>query len=209
METFSETKILLATEDMPDWKKLAFMAYCCERMLPNYLSFQIDTGYGDAAPMRSALDTVWRWIGNEQAVSDLDALASACEQQSPDTAEFSSIYTSAALDAATATAATVEALADATAKSVIDVASLARDTIDLFVQETEGLDPNDTGLERKIIEHPLMQSELRTQKESLELLRNLYEERGKAGVDLRASWSRLEQGSLPSATVSGSLSDNL
>lgn len=179
------------------------MAYCCERMLPNYRSFQVDTGYGDVAPMRNALDAVWKWIEDGRAVPDLAVLASACEQQSPDTAEFLSIYTSAALDAATATAATLEALADATAKSVIDVASLARDTIDLFVQETEGLDPNDANLERRIIEHRLMQSELRTQKESLALLRNLQEDREKVGVDLRARWSRLVQGSLPMADGSG------
>lgn len=203
METFNETKILLAIESMPDWKRVVFMAYCCERMLPNYRSFQIDTGYGDIAPMRIALDVVWTWIENDQAVPGLNVLASACEQQSPDTAEFSSIYTSAALDAATATAATLEALADAAAKSVIDVASLARDTIDLFVQETEGLDPNDASLERKIIEHPLMQSELRKQRESLILLGNLHEERGKAGVNLRAKWSRLEQGSLPTTDGPG------
>lgn len=203
MEIFDETKILLAAEGMPDWKRVAFMAYCCERMLPNYRSFQVDTGYGDIAPMRSALDIVWRWIENAQPVPDSDVLASACEKQSPDTAEFSSIYTSAALDAATATAATLDALADVPAKSMIDVASLARDTIDLFVQETEGLDPNGADLERKIIENPLMQSELRTQRESLELLRNLHEERGKAGVDLQAKWSRLEQGSLPRTDGSG------
>jgi len=190
-------------EGMPCWKRVAFMAYCCERMLPNYRSFQVDTGYGDVAPMRNALDAVWKWIEDGRAVPDLAVLASACEQQSPDTAEFLSIYTSAALDAATATAATLEALADATAKSVIDVASLARDTIDLFVQETEGLDPNDANLERRIIEHRLMQSELRTQKESLALLRNLQEDREKVGVDLRARWSRLVQGSLPMADGSG------
>ncbi|HBS64365.1 MULTISPECIES: YjaG family protein [unclassified Stenotrophomonas] len=201
MESFDEARLLLATEGMPDWKRVAFMAYCCERMLPNYRSFQVDSGYGDLAPMRKALDAVWEWAASNNLPLDLAALASACEQQAPDTAEFSSIYTSAALDAATATAATLEALVDAAAKSLIEVATYARDTIDLFVQEVEELDPNAPDLERRIIEHALMQSELRTQRESLATLKDTHEERGKAGIDLRARWSKIEQGSLSPLVV--------
>lgn len=203
MENFDETNLLQAAEDFPDWKMLAFMAYCCERMLPNYRSFQVDTGSGDTAPMRSALDLVWKWIEDAQPVPAMDILASACEGQSPDTAEFSSIYTSAALDAVAATVATLDALGRVSAQSMIDVASLARDTIDLFVQETEGLDPSGVSFELDIVQNPLMQAELRTQRESLELLRNLGDERGKAGVDLQARWSRLQEGSLPTTGSTG------
>lgn len=197
MESFDETRILLATESMPSWKRVAFMAYCCERMLPNYRSFQADAGYGDETPMRNALDAVWGWIATDRMPSDVTALASSCERQSPETSEFSSIYTSAALDSATATITTLEAMTEATVMRVIEVATLARDTVDLFVQEQEGLDPNSPNLERKITEHALMQAELSTQRESLKALSDLNKKREEAGIALQANWSKLTRGSLP------------
>ena len=198
MESFEETKILLAIESMPDWKRLAFMAYCCERMLPNYRNFNAETGYGDVLVLRSALDAAWAWIETNQLSGNVASLVSDCERQAPDTSEFSSTYTSAALDAATATATTLEALTTATAKQVIEVASLARDTVDLFVQEKKDLDPNDPRLEMKIIESGLMQAELRMQRQSLETLKNLQEQRVVASRELRTRWSNLERGSLNS-----------
>lgn len=197
MELFDETSLLLKLEGMPAWKRVAFMAYCCERMLPNYAAFKAQAGYGNNAVLRAALDVIWEWVENEQTDEDMVALARACEQQAPDTSEFSSPYTSAALDAATAIAATAEALSDTTASKVIEVASLARDTIDLFVQEIDDLDPNDPRLEKKIRRSDLMQAELRTQRQSLEKLKGLSNGDKKLRAHLREQWSHLETGSLP------------
>lgn len=197
MELFNETSLLLKLEGMPAWKRVAFMAYCCERMLPNYKIFKAQTGYGDNEVLRITLDAIWEWIKAGQTSGDLAALAKACELQAPDTSEFSSPYTSAALDAATAIAATAEAVPDTTASQVIDVASLARDTIDLFVQEIDGLDPNDPGLVEKIQRSDLMQSELRAQRQSLEKLKGLPDGDMKPRAQLREQWTNLDAGSLP------------
>lgn len=40
-------------------KRLVFGALCCERLLPNYISFQRGSGWGDFASARKALDCVW------------------------------------------------------------------------------------------------------------------------------------------------------
>ena len=197
MELFNETSLLLKLEGMPAWKRVAFMAYCCERMLPNYATFKVQSGYGNNAVLRAALDVIWEWVENEQTNEDMIALARACEQQAPDTAEFSSSYTSAALDAATAIATTAEAVSDTTASKVIEVASLARDTIDLFVQKVDDLDPNDPRLDEKIRRSDLMQAELRTQRQSLERLKALPSDDKKLRAHLREQWTNLETGSLP------------
>lgn len=197
MESFDTASLAAAVGPLPGWKRVAFMAYCCERMLPNYRSFHAESAYGDASVLRGALDAIWEWIQTGQFSRDAAELGFACEQQAPDTTEFSSIYTSAALDVATATAATIEAIAEATEDKVVEVASLARDTVDLFVQEINELDPNDPDLEVKIAGSGLMQAELRVQRESLGTLKSLHGERAKAGGDLRLRWSNLREGSLP------------
>lgn len=197
METFDETSLLLKLEGMPAWKRVAFMAYCCERMLPNYAVFKAQTSYGNSAVLRTALDAIWEWVENDQTSENLLMLARQSEQQAPDTAEFSSSYTSAALDAATAIATTAEAISDATASKVIEVASLARDTIDLFVQEVDDLDPNDPRLDEKILRSDLMQAELRTQRQSLEKLKGLPSDDKNLRARLREQWANLEVGSLP------------
>jgi len=170
MEHFDPRKIRNVLRLLSPWKRVAFMASCCERMLPNYLTFSSETGYGDVTRLNRGLAEVWRWVETNQAPTNVDALVQACEQQNPDTAEFSSIYTSAALDAANSIAATLEALGEATEDRAIEVASFARDTVDLFVQQWNDLDPNDSEIERRIVESPLMQSELKMQRHCLDRL---------------------------------------
>ncbi len=196
MEAFDETRLLLLVEGMPAWRRVAFMVYCCERMLPNYLSFSAETGFGNVGSLRSALDTVWDWVETSRALLNLKCLVSSCEEQAPDTTKFSSVFTSAALDATTAIAVTLEALTDVTAKQLIEVASLARDTIDLFVQHQLDLDPSESDYEAKITSSDLMQTELCLQRTSLEALKHMEGAREIAAKALRSQWSHLYQGSL-------------
>ena len=44
--------------------------------------------------------------------------------------------------------------------SIADIATLATESIDLFIQKIEGMDPNDPDLEQKVLTHNLMQREL-------------------------------------------------
>lgn len=43
-------------------KRLTFGGLCCERLLPNYLAFQAEAGWGDFAALRKALDCVWAHV---------------------------------------------------------------------------------------------------------------------------------------------------
>ncbi|MCC5043502.1 MULTISPECIES: DUF416 family protein [Xanthomonas] len=201
MEIFNETKILLWINGMPDWRRIAFMTYCCERMFPNYVDFSKETEFGDASVLRNSLDYIWEWIEFGKLNEDAATLVKACEKQAPDTEDFTSIYTSAALDAAAATAITINATASPTAMHLIDVASLSRDTVDLFVQFQEDIDPNDPRLEGMVCGSQLMQNELRIQKESLEFLVNLEGGRETVTKVLRARWSNLDNGSLKLAQL--------
>lgn len=190
MENFDEKKLFEEASRIAGWSQIAFMACCCERMLPNYEYFIEDAKFGDLKLLRNALDAVWLWVGTNQLPEDISGLVASCERQAPDTSEFRSIYTSAALDAATAIAITSEALVSPNSQRVVEVASLARDTVDLFIQERDTLDPNDPSLERLIAQSDLMQAELQAQRESLEMLEGLQDgDRSIAATELQARWS--------------------
>jgi uncharacterized protein len=196
METFDEERLGRSLQKLAPWKRIAFMAQVGERMLANYQHFSAETGFGDVSVLRNALDASWTWIESGRLPGNLAELRETCEQQAPDTEQFHSPYTSAALDAANVAAAILDALERPDEARPVDVASLARDTVDLFVQERMNLDPNAPGFEETILRHNLMQSELRRQRENLEALTRWSGDREKAGRELRAKSAGRTLGSL-------------
>jgi uncharacterized protein YjaG (DUF416 family) len=156
-------------------------------MLPNYLSFHEETGFGDIRLLRGALDAAWCWIETGQMPEETANLVTDCDRQAPNTAEFSSDFTSAALDAASAIATVVESIPHSTKEQAMEVASLAKDTVDVFVQQRYSFDPDDKDLERLIAESELMQTELRCRRK---FWRRLSSIKVATGVGLRESCER-------------------
>lgn len=170
MEAFDEDKLEQQLQKLTAWKRIAFMAQTGVRMLPNYQCFSAETGFGDVAVLKRAFDAAWSWVESGELPHDLVTLREACERQAPNTEQFRSSYTSAALDAANAAGAILDALAYPDDSRPSEVASLARDTVDLFVQELLDLDPNVADFEEAIMRHELIQRELRRQQEDLDTL---------------------------------------
>lgn len=196
METFDEDRLRQSLARLDPWKRVAFMALCCERMVPNYNHFTADSGFGDSLALRRGVDAAWSWLESNRAPDHLKAVRERVEQQVPDTEGFSSPFTSAALDAANAVASMLDAVSQPEGADAVEVASLARDTVDLYVQEIENLDPNDLGLEEAIRRHPLMQAELLRQREDLAYLERWSGARADAVRQLRARASGVAVGSL-------------
>jgi uncharacterized protein YjaG (DUF416 family) len=186
METFDEDRLQQSFARLDPWKRVAFMALSCERMVPNYDRFSADSGFGDPKVLRRGIDAAWSWLESERVPDDLKSMRAQVEQQAPNTEAFSSPFTSAALDAANAVASLLEALDEPGGADPVEVASLARDTVDLYVQEIENLDPNDRGLEDAIRRHPLMQTELRRQRDDLNYLERWTSSQREAARELRA-----------------------
>lgn len=170
MERFDEERLAASLGKLEHWKQIAFMAACCERMIPNYEKFSAETGFGDVAVLRKALDLAWKWIETGRSPSQLEALRDACDKQAPDTAQFGSVFTSSALDAANASAILLEAIEKPDEARPVEVASLARDTADLLIQSKLDQNPNSPGFEDAVCQHELMQGELRRQRADLEML---------------------------------------
>src|SRR5262245_19166257 len=131
METFDKDQLQQSLAQLDPWKRVAFMAMCCERMVPNYDRFNAECGFGDARILRRGIDAAWSWLESDRVPDDLKSVRAEVEQQAPNTEDFPSPFTSAALDAANATAILLDALGEPDGADPLEVACLARDTIDL------------------------------------------------------------------------------
>jgi uncharacterized protein len=154
--------------------------------------------WGDPEGLRRALDLGWTVAAAKEpgpgALQDAHAIVDAA---TPDTADFDSLYLSPALDAATATLNVLDFIRNREPGLVAQTASLCRDTVDMYVQEKEGMDSQDPDLEAQILRHPLMQRELERQRldlqraaalasgqETLERLRGEWRQPKKSNLDL-------------------------
>ncbi len=174
MQTFNPDALAQSLNELGSESRVAYALSCAERLFPNYLVFARHHSWGDPEAIRDALDLAWRVLFD--GMRDLPAhhdMRYRVQQAEPDTNMFDSIYVSPALDAAASAGLTLDLLSDDDARHVVDIASLARDTVDMYIQEHEGMAPNDPLLERRILEHPLMQKELQRQAHDLIVLRNM------------------------------------
>ncbi len=165
---------------------LAFGAACGERLLPCYRKFNEEAGWGNEAQLRTGLDLIWRRALGRDEVSDdeVSQALAACEAVAPDSEEFTSLYTSSAQDAVFAICALLDYLLESELGKVVLAARYPTDSIDLLVQELEGMEAGNVDLEASILASPLMQQELRRQRRDLEALASAE------GSDGASLWER-------------------
>lgn len=178
-------------------QQLLFGMLCCERLLPNYIAFQRDTGTGDSGALRKSLDLIWLVLEQGQpAREDTEAAISACESAAPNSDDFSSLYVTSAQDACFAVCCLLDFLLETDVKKIVQAATYATDSVDLYVQEIEGHDPQDASLEQKILSHSLMQKELANQESDLKWLEYADEISQDLVSSLRQARSLSEKGNL-------------
>jgi uncharacterized protein YjaG (DUF416 family) len=171
---FSRLEVASALAKLPFEGVLAFSLSCAERLLPNYERFVREHSWGNVGAIRNALDVGWAVLGGQ--IVDPEVLRTChrqCEEVTPDTEEFDSPYVSAGLDAAGAACLVLDLVKARDPVSAADIASLAHDTVDMYVQELLNLDSGDREFENKILLHPLMQRELHRQRADLDLLKSV------------------------------------
>jgi hypothetical protein len=196
---FNAAALRVRLDQMGDRQQLAFGASCSERLLHNYLAFLNDTGWGDIAPLRDALDLVWAFLcGRPYPDDSVKHLRTLCEAEAPDSDDFTSLYVSLAQDACFSICALLDFLLSSDVDKIVVAATYATDSVDLYVQEIEDMDSNAPDVEERILAHVLMQRELRKQKDDLEAiaqarildasffiqLKNSSSNEGKSNLDL-------------------------
>jgi uncharacterized protein YjaG (DUF416 family) len=118
--------------------------------------------------LRRALDVAWE-IGKGQQVTaeQVQCLKDSCESIVPESEDFPSVEATAAQEAAFSILVLLEHCLDPDARHAVRISSFSRDTIDMFVQMRDRLEPIDPELELKILRDPLMVREFEKQEEDL------------------------------------------
>lgn len=169
-------------------QRLVFGLLCSERLYPNYVAFAREQSWGEPETLRAALDLAWDAVIDQAPSPELvRQLRTKVEAAEPDTEDFGTILASSALDAAATAGLVLKLLEGDDPDLAVEIASMARDTVDMYVQVIDHLDPSDPALESKILVHRLMQAELRRQRDDLHQLTSGPWTPTAAGV-LRATW---------------------
>lgn len=171
-------------------RQLAFGAVCCERLLPNYLAFQKNAGWGNIDPIRKALDYVWWSLSNQPPSSqEIKNMIASCESAAPDSEDFDSLYVTSAQDVCFAVCGLLDYLLEGDVGKVVQAATYATDSVDLYVQEIENMAPDDPQLERRILTHRLMQRELAQQEQDLKAIEQAPSLSQVFLAQLKVSWN--------------------
>jgi uncharacterized protein YjaG (DUF416 family) len=165
---FDAEQVREALTLLPPKRRLAFALGCSERLYPNYVAFHREQGWGDPQALRSALNAGWDVLkGHHPDPSVLARLRRRVHDAEPETEDFDTILVSSALDAANAAGLVLKVAETGDIESAVEIASLCHDTVDMYAQESESMDSTGAELEQQILSHPLMQEELRRQRDDL------------------------------------------
>jgi len=160
---------------LTDINKILFATITCERLYPNYKYFQQQVGWGNHEILQEAIILLYQPVvsGGDVNINEVNEAVSQVDMITPDTDEFPGITTSFALDACTSIYSTLMFLLDRNIENIVDVATYARDTVDMFIQERDNMDyNNDPAFELKISNDNLMITEKNRQKVLVAKLRD-------------------------------------
>lgn len=144
-------------------KALAFGIFLLERAMPAFFKFQRDTGCPGGGAMRAALAQCWAVLEGSSAETANFVSVSECERVMPDSeGRHASDYTSAAIDAVDIACNMLIYARDADVELIVRSVTARCDTIELFLQNLEPIDPH--------LSHPMLMEELDFMQADLEFL---------------------------------------
>ena len=193
---FNEDELKKKLVKLPFWKQLVFLLIVCQRLIPSFRAFAAETGFQGQTQLTSLLSKAWNSLSNGISSIDLSSEAALAESIAPDTEDFDSVLVSSALDAAVATSLLMKAFTDQQTDTIVEAVTLVRDSVDMYVQELEDMDPAAPDLEEIILGHELMQMELIRQREDLEFLSTLDDEISVSMTAVKNKWFDREESCL-------------
>ena len=168
MLIFDKKSLKTTLENLSPQSRLAFLLLLCERMLPDLLTFSVDTGYS-SQPYCKCLDMAWKSLANGATANDVNLINLP---DPPDSEEFDHPLSEAALDATLAIESVQSFLKAYDLDEIIDVARRARDIAANNVSDKLPQFGRSRELE-DIMVHPIMQEELRRQRADLRFIESL------------------------------------
>lgn len=144
-------------------KQIAFAYLACNRMLPNYQYFSRQVGWGNEYCLIEALNVIQQFIlGHDIDDARKKQLIPIITQNIPDSHNFSTNFSTYAQNAASAICYTFENVFKLDIEELSWSLTLSVDTVDAFVQTEENF-VHDEDLEKRILNHSMMQREMQNQ----------------------------------------------
>lgn len=155
--------------------RIAFAAFCCERLVPLYEAFCLMEKWGNPAPLHKSLSAIWGHLMDVPLPpAQIRTLTRSCEKVVPDSEDFASLFSGSAQCAAFAICYTLECMAEDSVEQAVLPARLAIEALDEYLSivntpiiEAHAEIPE---LAQWIPISPLMQAELTLQQQCLRIL---------------------------------------
>jgi uncharacterized protein YjaG (DUF416 family) len=157
---------------LTDKKKIIFCLLICEKLLPNYDFFFSKFNYGDPLSLQQIIAKLYENLFKNIDDKNIGSYIASIESITPNTENFNTILVSFALDACTSILSTLFFILDKDIENIIDVATYARDTVDMYIQEKDNLSSNNKDLEILIEQDTFMQDEKNRQLNVIKYLNN-------------------------------------
>ncbi len=167
---------------LPKWKQIGFVLLLCERMMPNLKEFSAATGF-DGSGYADSMGLAWDSLNSVQNGRDYKTRPETSLTGAPSTEESVHRFTSLALNAALSISSLMSIVDDGRIEHAVEVAQLACDGVELYIQFLELVPPIPLARGR-VLDHPLMQRELERQESDLEFLISLPRHGGDVAISL-------------------------
>lgn len=163
-KSFDKQVLIEALAQLSKASCIAFGISCCERIYPNYVAFSQATRWGDSDILRASLDMAWHHLDDEKLTCEVASRYSEqCELAIPSSDDFGNALSTYAQDSALAVCTLLDYFCTSELERIAQTASFAVDTVDLFVQDVDEIPAICVDREDRILQHELMQSEIRRQ----------------------------------------------
>lgn len=186
---FNERKLRAWLEPLSRRQRAAFALACCERLYPSLTALHGETGAGDPDGLRRVLDAAWAFLDGRDLAADLPALAGQCRCAAPAGEPPGSPHAGPAASAALAASLLLEVIGTGSLDKAIEAAAAASEAAESWAQCDLELAPDAPDADQRIAAHPLVQQELRHQREDIRLLHRTSLEQPGSAAELRRRWS--------------------
>ena len=155
-----------------NWSHSVVLAlYLCERMVPNYEFFGHITQFGDAKPLRGALNACWDHIANpRQTKVNFGRWQEKVDEVTPSEHGHDMLGVYPAMDACTAISIMLQGLMDKNANNLLDVAKVSQASVVKFIELNDAEQVSASELQQHVEEHELYQYEIAMQQAMVDFL---------------------------------------
>ncbi|MEO0042471.1 MAG: hypothetical protein RL329_1919 [Bacteroidota bacterium] len=157
-------------------QQILFVSLLCEKLLPNYTFFNKRTNWGSILKYSNVLEWIYNHSLNPEYknIKEINKKIECLSKLYPDIDEFPNEFSASyALDACCAMESVLVFIQKGSLTDAVKVVSTLMDSLDMYIQQLEDMDPADALLEDKIQSHQLMKLEMASQENIIQTLQKM------------------------------------